>query len=105
MTAAREFARVDTIELSALFDPADATGTMTADDSGAFFTPSLVRRDGQWDWLVQADNIRSVSRTGLPDFDAQPMGVLDVAGLAATTGASNVRFDLGQAPRYLFRSS
>ncbi|WP_326834088.1 NmrA family NAD(P)-binding protein [Amycolatopsis rhabdoformis] len=97
LTAAREFERVDTIELAALFDPADAVGAMTSNDRGAFFVPGLARREGRWEHLaVEAANRRSVSRAGLPAFEAQPMGVLDVAGLAAVTGAPNVRFDLGE---------
>lgn len=95
LAAAREFEQVERIELAGLFDYADPTGPMTANDSGAFFTEALVRRDGRWARLDQAANIRTVERGELPAFKAQPMGVLDVPGLVAVTNAPHVRFDLG----------
>jgi uncharacterized protein YbjT (DUF2867 family) len=95
MATTQEFERVERIELAALFDYADPTGPMAANDSGAFFTKALVRHDRQWARIEPAENIRLVERGDLPAFSAQPMGVLDVPGLAAVTNATHVRFDLG----------
>lgn len=95
LAAAEGFTDIDSIALAALFDPKDAIGPMTATDSGSFFTKALIRRDGRWDRIEQKENIRKVERGDLPAFHAQPMSVLDVAGLAAITQARNVRFDIG----------
>lgn len=95
LATAQEFDRVERIEMAGLFDYADPTGPMTANDSSAFFTKALVRRDGRWERIGQADNIRTVERGPLQSFQAQPMGVLDVPGLVAATNARDVRFDLG----------
>ncbi|MFI5611680.1 saccharopine dehydrogenase NADP-binding domain-containing protein [Amycolatopsis sp. NPDC051903] len=95
LMAARRFRHVERIELAALFDPADASGPMTSDDRSAFFTPALLRRGGCWERVEQAASLRTVDRRAQESFTAQPMGVLDVAGLAAVTGAPDVRFDIG----------
>lgn len=95
LDAARAFARVDRIAIGALFDPADPIGPMTAHDQGGFFSRALARREGAWLWTAQGEAPRTVERDGGPPFQAQPMGVLDVPGLAAATGASDVRFDIG----------
>lgn len=98
LEAAQAFARVDRVELAALFDYADPAGPMTSDDSGAFFTKALLRRHGAWERVDQAEHVREVSRGDPPPFKAQPMGVLDVAGLEAATSAQDVRFDIGIGP-------
>jgi len=95
LASARAFGRIDSISLAALFDPKDAIGPMTANDRGAFFTKALIRRDGKWDRIEQSENIRLVERAPHPAFHAQPMGVLDVAGVATITRVPNLRFDLG----------
>lgn len=95
LATTREFERVERIELAGLFDPTDVTGPMTSEDSTAFFTTSLLRRGGHWERVEQAEHVRLVERGELPAFAAQPMGVLDVPGLAAVTNAPDVRFDLG----------
>ncbi|MGC1305112.1 MAG: hypothetical protein WA840_22315 [Caulobacteraceae bacterium] len=95
LAAASALRRVDQIAIAALFDPTDRAGPMATRDSGAFFTRALMRRDGAWDRVAQADNIREIERGDLPAFMAQPMGVLDVAGLQVMTGARDVRFDIG----------
>lgn len=95
LAAAREFEEVERIELAGLFDPVDVIGPMTSNDSGAFFTTALLRRDGRWEWVDPTRHIRLIERGSLPAFPAQPMGVLDVPGLAAVTDAPDIRFDLG----------
>ena len=95
LVGAKAFGRLESIAMAALFDLADPAGTMATTDSSAFFTKALMRRRGVWERVDQADNIRQIDRPGLPSFMARPMGVLDVAGLAAMTGADDVRFDIG----------
>lgn len=89
------FARIDSIELAAIYDPADPIGPMTAGDSEEFFGRALIRESGQWRWIDPQANGRSIVRPGLEPFDALPMGVLDVPGLAMLSGAPSIRFDLG----------
>ncbi|MES3026559.1 MAG: hypothetical protein V4820_01750 [Pseudomonadota bacterium] len=93
--AARAFTRVERIEMAALYDYADPIGPMTAGDSQGFVGRALTRSEGLWVSVDAAVSARQVVRRGQPDFDAMPMGVLDVPGLAIMTGAPNVRFDLG----------
>jgi hypothetical protein len=95
LAAAKSFARVDRIEMAALYDYADPIGPMTATDSGGFVGRALVREAGGWAHLDAAVSGRRVERGDLPGFDAMPMGVLDTPGLATMTGAVDVRFDLG----------
>jgi hypothetical protein len=95
LAAAKAFARVDRIELAALYDYADPIGPMTAADSGGFVGRALVREHGAWANLEAGVSSRRVERGELPAFDALPMGVLDTPGLASITAAADVRFDLG----------
>jgi hypothetical protein len=95
LAAAVGFAQVDRIDLAALYDYADPIGPMTASDSGGFVGRALVRESGVWANVDAAVSGRRVERGDLPAFDAMPMGVLDTPGLAAMTGARDVRFDLG----------
>lgn len=95
LAAAKEFAVVEAIEMAALYDYADPIGPMTAADAGGFVGQALIRRAGVWANVAATENGRSVARAEQPPFDALPMGVLDTPALAAATGATDVRFDLG----------
>ncbi|WP_052489267.1 hypothetical protein [Streptomyces sp. 150FB] len=95
LETAREFGRVERVELAALFDPADPAGQMSTQDSESFFTRALMRADGHWKWVTPKDAVRMVGRDGEQPFGAQPMGVLDVPAVVAATGAPHVRFDIG----------
>jgi hypothetical protein len=93
---ALEFAKVEAMRLAALYDYGDPIGPMTASDAGGFVGRALVREAGTWASLDAAVSGRRVSRgEGRESFDALPMGVMDTPALAATTGARDVRFDLG----------
>lgn len=94
--AAGAFARVDRVEMAALYDYADPIGPMTAADSTGFVGRALVRQAGVWASVEATAAARSVSRgKDQPPFHAMPMGVLDTPSVAAVTGAPDVRFDLG----------
>jgi hypothetical protein len=93
--AARAFDRLDAVRMSALYDYADPIGPMTSGDAEGFFGRALVRSAGAWTWLDPQAAAVEVERPGVPPFSAMPMSVLDVASVAAATGAADVRFDLG----------
>jgi hypothetical protein len=93
--AALAFESVERIDASALYDPADPIGPMTAGDSQGFFGRALIRRDGAWVQVDPTAEARTLSGLEGEAFQAMPMGVLDTPSLAAATGAANVRFDLG----------
>jgi hypothetical protein len=95
LAAAQAFDRVERVETAALYDYADPIGPMTAGDAADFIGRALIRDGGRWTHVDAAVSGRTVTRAQLPDFDAQPMGVLDTPALAAVTGADHVRFDLG----------
>lgn len=89
-----EFDQVNSIELAAVYDPADPIGPMTEGDGEAFFSRALLRRSGRWQWIDPETNGRSIDRFGVSPIDGRPMGVLDVPSLAMASGAADVRFDL-----------
>ncbi|MFZ5669707.1 MAG: hypothetical protein ACOY4K_09435 [Pseudomonadota bacterium] len=97
LAAARAFARVEAVEMAALYDPADPIGPMTSADAGGFIGRALVRRGGTWTEVEAASTGRLVAAAGT-GFEAHPMGVLDTPAVAAITGAADVRFDLGVGP-------
>jgi len=94
--AAEAFSRVDSIELTALYDPLDPIGPMTAEDSEGFAGRALLRKDRAWSAVDHVSHARQVRLSEGHETVGYPMGVLDVPSLAATTGAANVRFDLAQ---------
>jgi hypothetical protein len=99
MEAAKARMSVERIELAALYDPADPIGPMTASDSAGFFgAGALVRQGAAWVREDPTAGARTISRRDAPPFEARSMSVLDVPGLAATTLAPNIRFDLGVGP-------
>jgi hypothetical protein len=68
---------------------------MTAQDSEGFFGRALLRRERRWIWVDARSSGRRVKDLDGRSFEATPMGVLDVASLAAVTDADDVRFDVG----------
>jgi hypothetical protein len=93
--AAQDFARVDSIAIAALFDPRDAVGPMTAADPEVLIARALIRQDGAWTWLNGMEHPRMV-RLGDDELPVFPTSLLDAPGLAAVTGAANIRVDLTQ---------
>ncbi|MYW04160.1 saccharopine dehydrogenase, partial [Streptomyces sp. SID3343] len=96
LDAAREFARIDTIRISAVLDESDTGGPAGRADLERWSTVTsagLVRRDGVFTWIdgseAQAD-VTSADGSVLP---GRSIAVLDVPSLAHATGAPNVRFD------------
>jgi len=93
--AAEQFRRIDSVAVTALFDPSDPVGPMTAHDAQYLVARALLRRNGVWEWVEGVQHGRSV-RIADADMQVFPTSVLDVPGLAAMTGAANVRLDIAQ---------
>ncbi|WP_378729470.1 saccharopine dehydrogenase [Nocardia brasiliensis] len=94
---AREFDRIDTIRIGALLDDQDMGGPAAIAELqrwSAVAAASLVRRDGVFTWVSDAEaqaSVRSVDGTVLPGYT---MAIPDVPSIALATKAPNVRFDL-----------
>ncbi|GAA4195350.1 hypothetical protein GCM10022252_40990 [Streptosporangium oxazolinicum] len=91
---AKEFGRVDTVEVGTVLDELDIGGPAAAADMErltAATSAVLVRRDGVFSWVGDSDaqvEVSSVDGTVLP---GQLIPTLDVPSLAIATGAPNVR--------------
>ncbi|PKV82477.1 saccharopine dehydrogenase family protein [Nocardia fluminea] len=92
----REFDRVDSVRVGVALDDTDTGGPAGIADLerwSAVTAAGLVRRDGVFTWLAEAEaqaDVRTVDGTVLP---GQSIPVLDVPSLALATGAPNVRVD------------
>ncbi|MPZ40147.1 MAG: hypothetical protein GEU95_19245 [Rhizobiales bacterium] len=95
-SAAEDFSKVDSIAIAALFDPRDAVGPMTAADPEALISRALIRQHGVWSWANGMEHPRTVRLSDAEELPAFPTGLLDAPGLAAVTGAANIRLDLMQ---------
>ena len=94
--AARDFSRVDSIEITALFDMRDPVGPMTAGDAESLVSRALVREGGTWAWVEGPQRARPIRLSDGQVLDGLPTGLLDVPSLAALTEAANVRLDIVQ---------
>jgi hypothetical protein len=94
----RSFSQVHEIRIGALVDEEDVGGPAVAADFehlNHLLPAALTRRDGVYLWR-EGDEARAVfSALDGTDIDATGFSSIDVAGLAAATGAHSVRFDLG----------
>ena len=89
---ARSLASVDSVRLTAIFDPLDAVGPRAREDVRTFPDRAIVRAGGQWAYV---DRSRNASEVEFPDgtrFACHPMDVLDVPSVALATGARDVSF-------------
>lgn len=94
--AARDFARVDSIAIAALFDPQDPVGPSTAADPEALISRALLRQGGVWSWVNGGEHPRMVRLSDSEELPAVPTGLLDAPSLAALTNAADIRLDLMQ---------
>ncbi|WP_280265721.1 saccharopine dehydrogenase [Nocardia wallacei] len=96
MDSAAQFGRVDSIRVGSVLDETDAggpAGMADLDRLAVATTAALIRRDGVFTWLAEADaraEVRSADGILMP---AQGIALPDVPSLGLATGASNVRFD------------
>ncbi|WP_410787834.1 saccharopine dehydrogenase [Kribbella sp. C-35] len=91
--AAREFDRVDTVEIGAVLDEMDAGGPASAADLERWAdaaSTAMIRQDGVFRWTADvAVDVPAADGVVLP---GQLAGILDVPSVAVATGAANVRF-------------
>jgi hypothetical protein len=99
---ARELARVDTIAIGAILDDADSGGPAAQGDAArvARAVPNpLIRRDGRFVFAQGSEQQREIVSADGERVTGQAYPLLDVASLAAVSGASSVRVDLAVRPR------
>lgn len=95
---AKPYARIDSIRIGALVDEDDPGGPAVAEDFArlASVMPSvLARKDGAFVWRKGEDarcSFRAIDGTSI---EASGFSSIDVAGLAATTGANDIVFAIG----------
>lgn len=98
--ATRHFERVDAIAIGALLGANDAGGPAgQADFARLADSPrALLRIDGRFVWATDATELRSFTDTAGASHVGKATPLLDVASLAAATGARDLRVDLGIRP-------
>lgn len=95
---AKSYARIDSIRIGALVDEDDQGGPAVAEDFArlASVMPSvLARKDGGFVWRKGDDarcSFRAIDGTSI---EASGFSSIDIAGLAATTGANDIVFAIG----------
>jgi hypothetical protein len=98
LACAKPFARVDSIRIGALVDEEDQGGPAVAEDFerlGRVMPSVLARSEGAFVWRNQDDagsEFRAIDGTAIK---ASGFSSIDIAGLAAVTGASDVVFAIG----------
>ena len=94
---AREFARVDRIDIGAVLDEQDMGGAAASADYERLTSAAprpLVLTEGRWDWATEAGLHRSFKAVDGSLMAGQAYGPFDAFSLAAATGARSIRFDL-----------
>lgn len=98
LTAAKAYSRVEGIKIGALVDEEDWGGPAVAEDFERFasvMSSVLARRDGAFVWRKGDDaksKFRAIDGAEIP---ADGFSTIDIAGLAAVTGAGDVEFAIG----------
>ncbi len=93
--AAREFERVDAVEIGLVFDPADPLGTASQKDMdriGAIGPASLLKSGGLWRWIGAPQAGRRVTGVDGREHEGLAVSLVDVFSLAQS-GAPNLRVD------------
>ncbi|AKV00547.1 Saccharopine dehydrogenase [Labilithrix luteola] len=93
---ARQFRTVERVAIAAIIHEDDHGGPTTQTDveRGARVARPLRRENGQWVW-ASTDIERPLTMSDGTTIQVRAYPVLDVASVAAATGARSVRFDLG----------
>lgn len=97
LACAAAFARVDAIAIGALVDEGDQGGPAVAEDFerlAALMPAALTRRDGAYVWRRDEENKASFRAIDSTVMAASGFSSIDVAGLAAATGARDISFDI-----------
>jgi hypothetical protein len=99
LASAEPFARVDTIRIGALVDEEDQGGPAVAEDFerlAAVMPSVLARRDGAYVWRRSEDAGCEFRAIDGAVIEASGFSSIDIAGLAAVTGASDIVFAIGK---------
>ena len=94
----RSFSEVQEIRIGALVDEEDVGGPAVAADFehlNHLMPAALTRRDGVYLWREGNDARTTFSALDGAEIDATGFSSIDVVGLASSTGAHSVQFDLG----------
>ncbi|MEE2951885.1 MAG: NAD(P)-dependent oxidoreductase [Pseudomonadota bacterium] len=98
LTCARPYARLDTIQIGAVVDEEDQGGPAVAEDFErlASVMPSvLARKDGAFVWRNEDDSRCSFRAIDGTVTAASGFSSIDIVGLAAVAGASDIVFAIG----------
>jgi hypothetical protein len=98
LSIAREFRRIGAIRIDALVDEQDTGGPTVASDFehlNKMLPAALTRRDGLFVWREGEDSKTRFQALDGTEIEASGFSSIDVAGLAAATGAPNVQFNIG----------
>ncbi|MCA2371382.1 NAD(P)-dependent oxidoreductase [Agrobacterium genomosp. 3 str. CIP 111-78] len=96
-TCAKPFARLHEITIGALVDEQDGGGPAVAEDFerlNRMMPAALTRRDGSYIWRSEEDAKAEFHAIDGTRTTATGFSSIDVAGLAAATGAPNVQFNI-----------
>jgi hypothetical protein len=97
MDSAKHFRRLHEIKIGALVDIEDKGGPAVEEDFerlGRLMPAALTRRDGAYMWRSGNDAKAGFAAIDGTRMEASGFSSIDVAGLAAATGARTVQFDL-----------
>ena len=98
LTAAKSYARVDGISIGALVDEEDWGGPAVTEDFERFaavISSVLARRDGAFVWRKSDDASFAFRAIDGKKLTAAGFSTIDIAGLAAATGARDIQFGIG----------
>ncbi|MBW6527813.1 NAD(P)-dependent oxidoreductase [Sphingomonas sp. RHCKR7] len=98
LTAAKTYARIDGIRIGALIDEEDWGGPAVAEDFERFasvISSVFARRNGAFVWRKGGNANFKFQAIDGAELTAVGFSTIDIAGLAATTGARDVEFGIG----------
>lgn len=100
LSIAEAYGRVHDIRINALVDEQDTGGPTVARDFehlNRMLPAALTRRDGAFVWREGEDAKVSFRAVDGTEIEASGFSSIDVTGLAAATGATNVQFNMASA--------
>lgn len=94
---ARDYRRIDRIDIAAILDEQDMGGPAAYADferMTGVASQTLVRKQGQWVWAGGEEGKRVIHSVDGTPLDAEAYTPLDVLSLATITDAPSIRFDI-----------
>ncbi|NIF47343.1 hypothetical protein F3J28_06140 [Enterobacter sp. Ap-1006] len=88
---AADFSVIDSVQLSALHDPADPLGELSSSELGNELAPALIRDSGSW---THSSTPRDITLQNGEVIQGVPFSILDTTAVAAITSANSVRLDI-----------